>query len=48
MTLDVYAGLFDDDLDGVAERLNRSATADKYPLSTNEQRAEVIELRKPS
>jgi integrase len=48
MTLDVYSGLFDDDLDGVAERLNRAATADKYPLSTNEQRAEVIELRKPS
>jgi integrase len=48
MTLDVYSGLFDDDLDGVAERLNRAATADTYPLSTNEQRAEVIELRKPS
>jgi integrase len=48
MTLDVYSGLFDDDLDGVAERLNRAATADMYPLSTNEHRAEVIELRKPS
>ena len=48
MTLDVYSGLFDDDLDGVGERLNRAAAADKYPLSTNEQRAEVIELRKPS
>jgi hypothetical protein len=25
MTLDVYSGLFDDDLDGVAERLDASA-----------------------
>jgi integrase len=48
MTLDVYSGLFDDDLDGVAERLNVAAAADKYPLSTVEQRAEVIELRTSS
>jgi integrase len=48
MTLDVYSGLFDDDLDGVAERLNIAAAADKYPLSTAEQRAEVIELRTSS
>ena len=26
MTLDVYADLFEDDLDGVAERLNADAT----------------------
>ncbi len=25
MTLDVYSGLFDDDLDAVAERLDRAA-----------------------
>ena len=45
MTLDVYSGLFDDDLDGVAERLDAAAVADKYPLSTREPRGEVIELR---
>jgi hypothetical protein len=45
MTLDVYSGLFEDDLDGVAERLNLAVAADKYPLSTQERRAEVIELR---
>jgi hypothetical protein len=45
MTLDVYSGLFEDDLDGVAERLNVAVAADKYPLSTRERRAEVIELR---
>jgi len=27
MTLDVYAGLFDDDLDALAERLHEAATA---------------------
>jgi integrase len=31
MTLDVYSGLFDDDLDGVAERLNRAATCQVPP-----------------
>jgi hypothetical protein len=45
MTLDVYSGLFDDDLDGVAERLNRAAAAEKYPLSTQESVAGMIELR---
>ena len=45
MTLDVYSGLFDDDLDGVAERLDAATAADKYPLSTREPRDEVIELR---
>jgi hypothetical protein len=40
MTLDVYSGLFDDDLDGLAERLDASV-ADAYPLCTG---AEVIEL----
>jgi integrase len=30
MTLDVYAGLFDDDLDGVAERLHAASVADGY------------------
>jgi len=41
MTLDVYSGLFDDDLDGVAERLDR----DCHPIATRENRGEVIELR---
>jgi hypothetical protein len=45
MTLDVYSGLFDDYLDGVAERLNVAAAADKYPLSTRDRRSEVIELK---
>jgi integrase len=45
MTLDVYSGLFDDDLDGVAERLNQAPPAEWYPSGTRETRAEVIELR---
>jgi integrase len=48
MTLDVYSGLFDDDLDGVAERLNAVPPAEWYPSGTGETRGEVIELRKPS
>jgi len=48
MTLDVYSGLFDDDLDGVAERLNQVPPAEWYPSGTRETRGEVIELRKPS
>jgi integrase len=47
MTLDVYSGLFDDDLDGVAERLHAASTSDGYPMGTEERRGEVIELRKP-
>jgi integrase len=46
MTLDVYSGLFDDDLDGVAERLNQARPAEWYPSGTRETRGEVIELRK--
>jgi integrase len=45
MTLDVYSGLFDDDLDGVAERLNQPRPAEWYPSGTRDTRAEVIELR---
>jgi integrase len=45
MTLDVYSGLFDDDLDGVAERLNQERPAEWYPSGTRENRGEVIELR---
>jgi integrase len=41
MTLDVYAGLFDDDLDGVAARLDQEC----HPIATRESRGEVIELR---
>ena len=42
MTLDVYSGLFDDDLDGVAARLD----AECHQIATPESRAEVTELRK--
>jgi integrase len=45
MTLDVYAGLFDDDLDGVAERLNQARPGEWYPIGIRETGAEVIELR---
>jgi integrase len=48
MTLDVYSGLFDDDLDGVAERLNQAQPAEWYPIGTRDTGAEVIELRKGS
>jgi len=41
MTLDVYSGLFDDDLDGVAARLDEEC----HPIATREARGEVIELR---
>jgi integrase len=41
MTLDVYSGLFDDDLDGVAARLDQEC----HPIATRETRGEVIELR---
>jgi hypothetical protein len=34
MTLDVYSGLFDDDLDGVGERLNEARPAEWYPFGT--------------
>lgn len=39
MTLDVYSGLFDDDLDGVADRLD--ADAHVYSLCTD---ADVVKL----
>ena len=41
MTLDVYSGLFDDDLDGVADRIDTAAERVK-----NVSQAEVINLRK--
>jgi hypothetical protein len=34
MTLDVYADLLDDDLDGVAERLDPAIKSAAYPLRT--------------
>jgi integrase len=34
MTLDVYADLFDEDLDGVAERLDAAIRSAAYPLRT--------------
>jgi len=36
---------FDDDLDGVAERLNQVLPAEWYPSGARETRTEVIELR---
>jgi integrase len=41
MTLDVYSGLFDADLDGVAARLDQEC----HPIATRETRGEVVELR---
>lgn len=41
MTLDVYSGLFDDDLDRVAARLDQEC----HPIATRETRWEVVELR---
>jgi integrase len=41
MSLDVYSGLFDDDLDGVAARLDQEC----HPIATRETHGEVIELR---
>jgi integrase len=41
MTLDVYSGLFDDDLDGVAQRLDQEC----HPTATQERQGQVIELR---
>ena len=41
MTLDVYSGLFDDDLDGVAAKLDQEC----HPIATRETRGEVVELR---
>jgi hypothetical protein len=38
-------GPFDDDFDGVAERLNQALPAEWYPSGTREPRTEVIELR---
>ena len=40
MTLDVYSGLFDDDLDGVAERLDAGARV--YSMCTD---APVVPLK---
>jgi integrase len=52
MTLDVYSGLFDDDLDGVAERLDQESGGnpplprrESHQIATSERRGEVIELR---
>jgi len=41
----VYTDLFEDDLDGVAERLEAATVADGYPVGTRDGRAEVINLR---
>ncbi|MEW2386603.1 hypothetical protein AB0873_31895 [Micromonospora sp. NPDC047707] len=45
MTLDVYAGLFGDDLDAVATRLNEAAAArDAAYLRTGTAGGEVVDL----
>jgi hypothetical protein len=54
MTLDVYAGLFDDDLDGLADRMDEArvysvgTTADVLPMKpkagTSESRSAATEL----
>jgi len=36
MTLDIYAGLFDGDLDAVADRLDEAATRDADTVRTND------------
>ena len=36
MTLDVYADLFDEDLDGVADRLDVTIRSSEYPLRTGQ------------
>jgi len=41
MTLDVYAGLFYDDFDGVAARPDQEC----HSIATRQSRGEVIELR---
>ncbi|SDZ35048.1 hypothetical protein SAMN05444365_1117 [Micromonospora pattaloongensis] len=47
MTLDVYAGLFGDDLDAVADRLDEAFTArDKDHLGTGTAHGSVIDLGK--
>lgn len=46
MTLDVYAGLFDDDLDAVAERLNLATAADGQQMGNRSSLADVVELRR--
>jgi integrase len=47
MTLDVYAGLFGDDLDAVATRLDEAVTGrDKDYLRIGSADAQVVDLRK--
>jgi len=36
MTLDIYAGLFDGDLDAVADRLDEAASRDADSVRTND------------
>ena len=47
MTLDVYAGLFGDDLDAVAHRLDQAVAArDKHDLGAGTADAAAIDLGK--
>jgi integrase len=46
MTLDVYSGLFDADLDGVAERMGAAGVPDGYRTGTGSTSAEVINFPK--
>lgn len=45
MTLDTYADLFEDDLDDVAERMDRAATADRERVNGHEMDTRVVAIR---
>ena len=45
MTLDVYAGLFDDELDGVADRMDRAARESERVTGTDENEAVADQVR---
>ena len=47
MTLDIYAGLFDGDLDAVAERLDEAATRDADSVRTDEHLTDVHDDKPP-
>lgn len=45
MTLDVYAGLFDDDLDGVADRLDLAARSSRgFPADYLRTEGQLIKI----
>jgi hypothetical protein len=44
MTLDVYAGLFDDDLDGLADRMDEAHVYSMCTEAKNEAKAKKINV----